>query len=103
MDKNGSMRLARIYQRSVEGDLIDDRETYDLDDFGGTVPRVGELIISPWLKNTVGEKRSWDDREVYVVEAVYYRPDKRRDKDSDAWVILVVRPRLMEEHEEALL
>ena len=41
-------------------------------------------------------------RTVYVVEAVYYRPDKRNSDADDSWVVLVVHDRQMKEEAELL-
>ena len=102
-------RFIRIYRRDDEGNLYDDRETFALDDFGGTIPRVGEFIVSRWLRNTNSTEharqagRLWEHRTVAIVEAVYHRPDKRDSEKDDIWVVLVLRDRPMEESEQALI
>ena len=45
----------------------------------------------------------WSNRTVHVVEAVYYRPDKRTLDADDSWVVLVVHDRQMKEEEAELL
>ena len=66
-------------------------------------PRVGDFIVSRWLRDSSDEGQVWSNRTVYVVEAVYYRPDKRNSDADDSWVVLVVHDRQMKEEEAELL
>ena len=75
----------------------------DLSDFCGAVPRVGDFIVSRWLRDSKVEAGLWSNRTIQVVEAVYYRPDKRNKDEDDSWVVLVVKERPMTEAEEDLL
>lgn len=102
-------QMIRVYKVDERGHLYDARETIDIEDFCGTVPRVGDMIVSPAMTN-VNEsdephKRDlhWENRIVQVVKAVYFRPDKRGGSESDAWAVLVVKDRQMTEAEWALL
>ncbi len=101
--------LIRVYKRDDEGNLYDDREDFTIADFGGAVPRVGDLIVSREVRGIVGPEeargkaRLWEHRTVQVVEAVYFRPDKRDSEKDDSWVVIVVKDRQMTEAEWALL
>lgn len=97
--------LIRIYKRDDEGKLSDDRQDYSTDDFCGAVPRVGDFIVSPEVRNIGegGKSYWWENRIIQVVEAVYLRPDKRTKPESDSWVCVVVSERSMTEAEQALL
>ena len=104
-------RLVRLYGRDEDGRLYDRKEDLDVaTELAGAIPRVGDSIVSRWLTGTQSAEHAkevrglWEHREVYEVEAVYYRPDKIGDEESDhPWVVLVVRPRPMAEEERALL
>ena len=100
-------QLIRLYQRDEDGMLYDAREDFTIEDFCGNVPRVGDLIVSRWLRDSRPEARAeeqaWKNRTVLVVEAVYFRPDKRNDESDDSWVVIVVTERRMTEAEWALL
>lgn len=111
-------QFIRIYMRDDEGNLYDTKETLTPLDFCGAIPRAGDCIVSPWLRDyqspaDADEKakrldalehgRLWYHRSIRIVEAVYYRPDKRHADEDDAWVVLVVKERPMTESEWALL
>ena len=99
-----SDRLIRLYRKADDGNLHDTGQTLDVDkEFCGSLPRVGDLIVSRWLRNSKEDARLWSNRSVLVVEAVYYRPDKHLAETSDSWVVLVVSERMMTEQEWALL
>ena len=97
----------RIYKKNPDGNLHDAGEDFCVSDFCGVVPRVGDFIVSRWLRDSSEEGRVWFNRTIHVVEAVYYRPDKRTDKRTldadDSWVVLVVHDRQMKEEEAELL
>ena len=101
-------RFIRLYEMGDDEVLHDDRETFTLDDFCGAIPRVGDSIVSRWLRPGHGEDvehegNLWHNRTVMEVVSVYFRPD-RRDKDEDAgWVCVVVKKRQMKEAEWNLL
>ncbi|MYK60135.1 MAG: hypothetical protein F4027_16585, partial [Rhodospirillaceae bacterium] len=103
MTNEGPQQLIRVYKRDDEGNLYDDREDFTIEDFCGTVPRVGDMIVSRWLRDTSGAEdarekaRLWEHRTVQVVEAVYFRPDKRNSEQDNSWVVIVVRDRQMTE------
>ena len=79
----------------------------EIEDFGGMVLRVGDRILSRWLRNSQGnpreEGRSWEHRTVLVVEAVYFLPEKRQHADDTGYTAIVVQERGMTEEEWALL
>ena len=93
----------RIYKKDPDGNLSDAREDFCVSDFCGVVPRVGDFIVSRWLRDSSEEGRVWFNRTIHVVEAVYYRPDKRTLDADDLWVVLVVHDRQMKEEEAELL
>ena len=96
-------RLIRIYKKDPSGNLHDAGEDFCVLDFCGVVPRVGDFIVSRWLRDSSEEGRVWSNRTIYVVDAVYYRPDKRTSDADDSWVVLVVHDRQMNEEEAGLL
>ncbi len=97
-------RFVRIYKKGEDGNLFDTRAGFSESDVWRSVPRVGEIIVSPFLRHSKGEPRDYTNRTVYVVEQVYYRPDKRgRSDDDDSWICLLVSERPMRESEWALL
>ena len=96
-------QLIRVYMKDDEGNLYDTRESLDNVDFCGSAPRVGDMIVSPWLRNSNEEARLWSNRTVQIVEAVYFLPGKRRKPKDDAWAVIVVKERQMTEAEWALL
>ena len=104
-------QLIRLYKIDEDGSLYDAKEDFDLADFCGIIPRVGDLILSRWLRGAFYEDsedarekaRLWQHRTVHVVETVYFRSDKRDSDEDDSWVVLVVKDRSMTEAEQALL
>ena len=96
-------RLIRIYKKDPNGNLHDAGEDFCVSDFCGVVPRVGDFIVSRWLRDSSEEGRVWSNRTIHVVDAVYYRPDKRTSDADDSWVVLVVHDRQMNEEEAGLL
>ena len=103
-------KLIRIYQRDEGGSLYDTREDFTIENFCGTVPRVGDMIVSRQLRGYVEDAEDalekaglWQHRTVLTVEAVYFRPDKRNSERSDSWVVIVVKDRQMTEAEWNLL
>ena len=96
-------QLIRIYKKDPAGTLHDAGEDFCVSDFCGVVPRVGDFIVSRWLRDSSEEARVWSNRTIYVVAAVYYRPDKRTSDADDSWVVLVVHDRQMNKEEAALL
>ena len=93
----------RIYKKDPDGNLHDAGEDFCVSDFCGVVPRVGDFIVSRWLRDSSEEGRVWSNRTIHVVDAVYYRPDKRTSDADDSWVVLVVHDRQMNEEEAGLL
>lgn len=43
-------RLIRLYRRDDEGNLWATQETLTVEDLAGSVPPVGDLIVSRWLQ-----------------------------------------------------
>ena len=96
-------QLIRIYKKDSDGNLHAAGEDFCVSDFCGVVPRVGDFIVSRWLRDSSEAGRVWSNRTIHVVEAVYYRPDKRTSDADDSWVVLVVHDRQMNEKEAGLL
>ena len=96
-------QLIRIYKKDTDGNLYDAKEDFRVSDFCGVVPRVGDFIVSGELRVLSEEPQLWANKTIRVVEAVYYRPDKRRSDHDDSWVVLVVNDRQMAEEEAGLL
>ena len=95
--------FVRIYEKDEDGRLADTRETFEASDFANGLPRVGECIVSRWLRDKAEETRWWGNRSVYVVTDVYHLPHKRTAESDDSWTVLVVRTRPMKEAEQDLL
>ena len=77
MSEAKPIRLARLYMKDEEGRLYDCKEDLDVaTELAGVIPRVGEFIVSRWLRNSHIASNLWANRTVLVVEAVYYQPDK---------------------------
>lgn len=97
-------RFVRIYRQDEDGTIYDTREDLDVEmELSGSIPRVGDFIVSRWLRNSKEDGRLWSNRTILRVEAVYYRPDKITEHAKDPWVILVVSERQMQEGEAELL
>ena len=96
-------QFIRLFRIDDEGNLYDAREDFTIEDFCGTVPRVGDLIVSRWLRNSNEEARLWSNRTVQVVEAVYFLPEKRSRPEDAGWAVIVVKDRQMTEAEWNLL
>ena len=68
-----------------------------------------DLIVSQEVRGAVGAEdarekaRLWEHRLVWVVKAVYFRPDKRIKLEHDAWTVIVVEERPMTKAEWGLL
>ena len=69
----------------------DRREEYDLDDFGGVLPAVGDRIVSPWVMKG-HDRRDPANREICEVVHRYFQPVEASKTDL-IYIILVVRTR----------
>ena len=94
--------VVRIYKKDHQGRLYDDQEEWQLEDLGGTVPRVGEFLISPKVRGRDVEGVLAENKTVQIVEAVYYETHKRTIDHEIAWIVLVVTDRPMKQEEQAL-
>ena len=94
--------LIRVYREYDRGFVDDRRETLDLAEFCGVVPRVGDRIVSPYIRDKHLDIEPWKRRSIWTVTAVYWRPDMRIKEDDASWVVLVVKERPMEEGEQEL-
>ena len=52
----------RIYKKDPDGNLHDAGEVFCVSDFCGVVPRVGDFIVSRWLRDSSEEGRVWSNR-----------------------------------------
>ena len=48
-------QLIRLYKIDGDESLYDTNENFDLADYCGTIPRVGDLILSGWLRGAFYE------------------------------------------------
>ena len=80
----------RLYGIEDDGTYYDMRDTYDLDDFGGVLPVVGDLIIDPGVLGGLDRKAS-ENRTVLEVAHRHIQPST--PGDDDRWIVLVCNQR----------
>lgn len=105
MQRNDPQRIIRLYVVNRNGDLEDWEDEIDLEDVCGTVPRVGDCIVSRYRQDANVRWHVWQNRTVWEVVAVYFRPDKHivDERDDYAYVSVVIKERPMTEAERGLL
>ena len=81
----------RVYHHYDDEAFEDAREEYDLEDFGGILPAVGDRIVSPWVIEG-RDRRDPANRSVYEVIHRYFQPVDSSTTDV-IYIILVVRDR----------
>ena len=82
--------VIRLYDDCENGRPFEDREEeYDLDDFGGVTPAVGDRIVSPWVMKGL-DRRDPNNREVFEVVRRYFQPMDASGTDR-IYIFLVVR------------
>ena len=82
------------------GEFEDLREDYSLNDLGGQLPNVGDIIVAPW---TLKGKNNLDPthRTFFEVTRRYFRPSYQ--EGGDCRVALEVLERPGKEEEVAIL
>ncbi|MYE22957.1 MAG: hypothetical protein F4Y01_03280 [Gammaproteobacteria bacterium] len=91
-----------MYAVAGDGTYVDMREDYELPDFGGVMPCVGDLIVEPGVAGGL-DRRDLENRTVLDVVARYFYP---RTDPKDEWGyigVLVVRERPAKRHEEEIV
>ena len=85
---NESIKAIRLHV--YENDrLVDTREEYDISDLAGTIPVVGDLIVSPWVDGGK-DRREPENRTIYEVISRYFLPGAHGE---DSYVAVVVKER----------
>ena len=85
-----------------DGVITDTRDEYSIEQLGGTIPNIGDMIISPWVRNG-DDRQSPSAREVYVVKRRYFRPRELKESTDYVYVELLVEIREASEAERSLL
>ena len=86
----------RLYVQDENGRLLDEREEYELPDFCGVVPVVGDLIVNPGVL-AGRDRRDVINREVWEVISRYFLPHAHGDELC--YVVLGVTVRQGEDFE----
>lgn len=87
-----AIRLHYVTQDHDGHEVFEDaKEEYDLGDFGGVLPAVGDLIVSPWVVEG-RDRRNPANRSVYEVLHRYFQPVDKSTTDL-IYIILVVGER----------
>lgn len=100
--KSGSDELfIRITYEDECGNIVVDNDEYPLSDFGGSIPCIGDKIISPYMTERTNSQKDWKDpskREIWEVVDRYFWPvqDKK-------YLALVVKRRVATNKEIDLL
>lgn len=82
------------------GKLYDTREDFSSRQMGGQIPNVGDIIVSPWLKDAKQDLPAPARRTFYEVIGRYIHP---RDDPDLIRIALVVVCRLGTEEEREIL
>ncbi|RVL69854.1 hypothetical protein CN140_35830 [Sinorhizobium meliloti] len=77
----------RVYFRAESG-LVADGQRYDLSDFGGFLPAIGDQVLQPGVLQGI-DRSQRKSRTVWTVVGRIFNP-----KDSPNHVCLIVEPRL---------
>lgn len=83
--------IFRLHERNENGELEDLRNEFDLGDFGGTIPVVGDSILDPGVI-TGSPRFKHDNRTIYEVKERYFLPGKGSSLNI-VWIALVVEER----------
>ena len=83
--------LIRLFLKAgrPEDHFVDLKEDYPLEEFCGTVPAVGDLILDPGVRPEQ-DRRDYRNRQLYEVVARYFLPHAHGDS---SYVALVVKSR----------
>lgn len=91
--------VIRLFANSPEG-LIDLEDEYELDYLCGTVPNIGDKILSPWIQDKALRKHPIG-RIVYELEQRYFLPEKHGE--GLCYVALVIKKRPGDETEREVI
>ena len=94
-----SETLIRLYRRDGGALEVVTSETYEIEELGGEIPNVGDIIISPWMNNPKDDYNKPERRTFYEVVRRYFTPG--RDPGGGPRISLEVqaRPGQMDELE----
>src|SRR4051794_24562788 len=94
---NWSLRLLHLYCRLANGKIEDAQHTFDLSDFGGFLPAVGDKILDPGVPASL-ERHVPENRRLWTVVDRVFNP-----RDTKDFVALVIESCPVSDHEAVLL
>ena len=90
--------LVRMFYRDAHDDLGSDREDYTVEQYGGTIPNVGDIIVSQGMNSPNANPLDPEERTFCEVVRRYFLPDdecvsvaievKRRPGKRGEWGVL---------------
>src|SRR5215203_4726378 len=86
-----------LYCRSADGKIEDAQHTFDLSDFGGFLPSVGDKILDPGVPASL-ERHVPENRRLWTVVDRVFNP-----RDTKDFVALVIESCPVSDHEAVLL
>ena len=86
-----------LYCRSANGKIEDAQHTFDLSDFGGFLPAVGDKILDPGVPASL-ERHVPENRRLWPVVDRVFNP-----RDTKDFVALVIESCPVSDHEAVLL
>lgn len=78
----------RMFYRNADDDLDSDREDYTVEQYGGTIPNVGDIIVSQGMNSPDANRLDPEERTFCEVVRRYFLPD-----DKLVRVAIEVKPR----------
>ncbi len=99
----------RIFTRKDDGTLDWNRETYDVESFGGVIPETGDVIVSPWVPQGQAPRSDVRNRILYEVVRRYINPDhpdmSKMEENQDVYIFicLEVKERMPTDEELAVI
>lgn len=67
--------LVRMFYRDQHGDLDSNREDYTVEQYGSTIPNVGDIIVSQMMKSPDANSLDPEERTFCEVVRRYFLPD----------------------------
>lgn len=89
--------LVRIYIRKADGKLEDTSEAYEVSNFGGIIPTVGDKFLNPWTSEQT-TRNDPGNREIYTVLERVFNP-----RDLKDYVVLICSVSPCDENDRELL
>lgn len=83
--------------RNSDGKIVPDDGSYELSEFAGIVPSIGDRILEPGIRNGLDRHQLVNRRIWTVVDRYFYA------RDTAGQVALVVEERVPDESEAALI